>query len=223
MAFNKPEALEMIDEQTAAVIIELVQGEGGVHIATPEWVAALQERCRETGALLIVDEVQTGFGRTGRLFACEHYALQPDILCLAKSMAAGFPMGGVLVNDRIRVPLGKHGSTFGGNPLACAVGLRVLDILENESLMEQANIHGAKLVHRLEQAELAIIGDIRQLGLMIGIQLKTRVRPILGKLAEAGVLALPAGPKVLRLLPPLVISEDQVELLAQRLLDVLQT
>src|SRR5437660_2841859 len=127
-----------ISEQTAAVIIELVQGEGGVHVASDEYVQALAALCRERGALLIVDEVQTGFGRTGRLFACDHFDLQPDILCLAKSLAGGVPMGAVCLGPRVmesgRITRGIHGSSFGGNPLACAAALATLDILEREAL-----------------------------------------------------------------------------------------
>ncbi|OLB40514.1 MAG: aspartate aminotransferase family protein, partial [Ktedonobacter sp. 13_2_20CM_53_11] len=126
-----------INEQTAAVIIELVQGEGGVHVASDEYVRGLAALCRERGVLLIVDEVQTGFGRTGSLFACDHYDLQPDILCLAKSLAGGIPMGAVCLGPRVmesgRITRGIHGSSFGGNPLACAAALVSLDILEREA------------------------------------------------------------------------------------------
>src|SRR5438309_7000265 len=127
-----------ISEQTAAVIIELVQGEGGVHVASDDYVRGLEALCRERGALLIVDEIQTGFGRTGQLFSCDHYNLQPDILCLAKSLAGGIPMGAVCLGPRVmesgRLAPGVHGSTFGGNALACAAALTALDILEREAL-----------------------------------------------------------------------------------------
>ena len=132
--YNDLAAAQMaISEQTAAVIIELVQGEGGVHVASDEYVRGLASLCRERGALLIVDEVQTGFGRTGSLFACNHYDLQPDILCLAKSLAGGIPMGAVCLGLRVmesgRITRGIHGSSFGGNPLACAAALATLDVV----------------------------------------------------------------------------------------------
>src|ERR1700694_1667117 len=136
-----------ITSETAAVIIELVQGEGGVHVATAEYVQGLARFCRERGALLIVDEVQTGFGRTGRLFACDHYDLQPDILCLAKSLAGGVPVGAICLGARVmesgRITRGVHGSSFGGNPLACAAALAALDIIEQEDLPARAAALGA--------------------------------------------------------------------------------
>src|SRR6266566_3895884 len=143
-----------INEGTAAVILELVQGEGGVHVACEEYIDGLASLCRERGALLIIDEVQTGFGRTGRLFACQHYDLQPDILCLAKSLAGGIPMGAVCLGPRVtesgRVTKGVHGSTFGGNPLACAAALTTLDILEQEALAERADALGVYALERLK-------------------------------------------------------------------------
>ncbi|MGB8345937.1 MAG: aminotransferase class III-fold pyridoxal phosphate-dependent enzyme, partial [Ktedonobacteraceae bacterium] len=141
--FNDLAAAEAaINEQTAALICELVQGEGGVHVASDEYVQRLAQLCRERGALLIFDEVQTGFGRTGHLFACEHYDVQPDILCLAKSLAGGVPMGAICLGARVmesgRITKGAHGSSFGGNPLACAAALAALDIVEQEALPERA-------------------------------------------------------------------------------------
>src|SRR5205823_5153357 len=142
-----------INEQTAAVIIELVQGEGGVHMASEEYVQGLAALCREREALLIIDEVQTAFGRTGRLFACNHYDLQPDILCLAKSLGGGIPMGAVCLGPRVmesgRITRGVHGSTFGGNPLACAAALATLDILEQEALPDRAAVLGEHALERL--------------------------------------------------------------------------
>jgi len=219
---NLEAAKSAITEETAAVIIELVQGEGGVHIAHDDYVRDLAVLCRERGALLIVDEVQTGFGRTGRLFACEHYGLQPDILCLAKSLAGGMPMGAIGLGRRVmaseRITKGVHGSTFGGNPLACAAALATLDILEQEALVERAATLGAHALHRLQSMHSPIIREVRALGLLIGIELNRRVQPYLEALCEHGILALPAGPNVLRLLPPLVITEDQLK----HVLDVIE-
>jgi len=212
---NLAAAEAAITEETAAVIIELVQGEGGVHIAEQEYVRNLAALCHERGALLIVDEVQTGFGRTGRLFACEHYDLQPDILCLAKSIAGGVPMGAICLGPRVmesgRIAKGVHGSTFGGNPLACAAALTTLDILEREALPQRAATLGAYALERLHAIQSPLIREVRGLGLLLGIELTRRAQPTLEALAERGVLALQAGPNVVRLLPPLVITDVQLE------------
>lgn len=221
--YNDLAAAEIaINEQTAAVIIELVQGEGGVHVATNEYVRGLASLCRERGALLIVDEVQTGFGRTGHLFACNHYDLQPDILCLAKSIAGGIPMGAVCLGPRVmksgNITSGIHGSSFGGNPLACAAALATLDILEREALPERAVALGARALERLRAIHSPLIREVRGRGLLLGIELSRRAQPYLEALLEQGILALPAGPNVIRLLPPLVITEAQLE----RVLDVIE-
>ena len=211
-----------INEGTAAVILELVQGEGGVHVACEEYIHGLVSLCHERGVLLIVDEVQTGFGRTGRFFACQHYDLQPDILCLAKSLAGGVPMGAICLGQRVmesgRITRGIHGSSFGGNPLACAAALATLDILEQEALPERAAALGEYALQRLRALHSPLIREVRGRGLLLGIELSRRVQPYLEALGERGVLALPAGSNVIRLLPPLVISEEQLE----RVLDVLE-
>ncbi len=209
-----------INEQTAAVIIELVQGEGGVHVATDEYVQGIASLCHERGILLIIDEVQTGFGRTGRLFASNHYDLQPDILCLAKSLAGGVPMGAICLGPRVmesgRITRGVHGSTFGGNPLACAAALATLDIIEQEALPERTAILGEQALERLRAIRSPLIREVRGRGLLIGIELTRRAQPYLEKLTERGIIALLAGPNVIRLLPPLVISEEQLD----RVLDI---
>ena len=218
-------AEETINEQTAAVIIELVQGEGGVHVASDEYVHGLVALCRERGALLIVDEVQTGLGRTGRLFACQHYDLQPDILCLAKSLAGGVPMGAVCLGQRVmesgRITRGIHGSSFGGNPLACAAALAALDIIEREALPQRAATLGARALERLRAVCTPLIRAVRGRGLLLGIELNQRAQPYLEALCERGVLALQAGPNVIRLLPPLVITEEQLEWVLNAIEEVL--
>jgi acetylornithine/succinyldiaminopimelate/putrescine aminotransferase len=154
--------------------------------------------------LLVVDEVQTGFGRTGRMFACDHHALGPDLLCLGKALGGGLPMGAVALGPRVaRLTPGIHGSTFGGNPLACAAALASLEVLEEEELPARALAHGEHLLTRLRALDSPAVREVRGLGLMIGIELKTRVTPYLEALLERGILALPAGATVLRLLPPL--------------------
>jgi [amino-group carrier protein]-gamma-(L-lysyl/L-ornithyl)-L-glutamate aminotransferase len=211
--YDKIDALDSaVDETTAAVLIELVQGEGGVRPAGVEYVAGVARICRERGALLVVDEVQTGFGRTGRLWASEHYGITPDLLALAKSIAGGLPMGAVAIHGRFgALPQGSHGSTFGGSPLACAAARAALRELIERELPRQAAEKGAYLTERLRALKLPRVREVRGMGLLIGLELKERVQPFLLALMERGVLALPAGPNVLRLLPPLVIEYSQLD------------
>lgn len=221
--YNNIERLrEALDENTAAVILEVVQGEGGVHPAAEGYLQAVQELCRTNGTLLILDEIQTGFGRTGYLFAHQHEGVQPDLLCLAKSMAGGLPMGAVLLAESVgELSPAAHGSTFGGNPLACAAGLAVLDVLENSDLIEQARTRGEAVRAFLrENLSEQAAREVRGRGLMIGIELRGKAAPILKLLQERGVLALPAGPSVLRMLPPLVISDEDLWAAARIIVEV---
>lgn len=221
--FNNLDRLESaVDENTAAVLLEVVQGEGGVHVARDEYLRGAREICDAKGALLIVDEVQTGFCRTGRFFAVEHSGIHPDMMCLAKAMAGGVPMGAVLCADRIDVPLGKHGSTFGGNPLACAAALAAIGEMKEHDLAVQAAEKGAFLMDEVRRSSLEKVRQVRGIGLMIGIELRVKVRPVLLQLMEAGVLALPAGNTVLRLLPPLTISKEEVEAVVGKLVESLR-
>ena len=212
VAYNDLAALDQaVTDQTAAVILEVVQGEGGVRPGTPEFLRGAQALCRDRGALLIVDEVQTGFGRTGAMFACEHYGLRPDLLCVAKSMAGGLPMGAVLMGERVGLlPAQVHGSTFGGNPLACAASLAAIDYLETNHLAEHAAELGVWFMARLARIQSPVVREVRGLGLMVGIELKQKVTPYLQALMTQGVLALPAGLTVMRFLPPLVISQAEL-------------
>ena len=210
-----------VTEETAAVVIEPVQGEGGIRPASAEFLQAAREACDDKGALLIFDEIQTGFCRTGRMFACEHHGVTPDMLCLAKAMGGGVPIGAVLANDRVNPPVGKHGSTFGGNPLACAAALAAIRFMEDERLAERAERLGARFRNRFERRSSARVRALRQVGLMIGIDLRERCRPYLQALMEQGVLTLPAGTTVIRLLPPLVITEGQVDRVVDALARVL--
>lgn len=211
--YDKVEALEAaVTDQTAAVIIELVQGEGGVRPASAAYAQAAARICAERGALLIVDEVQTGFGRTGTLFACERYGITPDILAMAKSIAGGMAMGAFALRGALGpMPPASHGTTFGGNPLACAAARAALRALAEERLPQQAEEKGAYLVEKLRALRLAKVREVRGLGLLVGLELKERVQPHLQALMDQGVLALPAGPNVLRLLPPLVITYEQLD------------
>jgi acetylornithine/LysW-gamma-L-lysine aminotransferase len=223
VAYDNLDALaEVVDEHTAAVLLEPVQGEGGVNVPAPDYLQGVRRLCDERGALLVLDEVQTGFGRTGKLFAMEHSGVVPDMLALAKSIAGGLPMGAVALHERHgTLPTGAHGSTFGGNPLACAVASAVLRVMREEELPRQAAEKGAWLTARIHGLQSPHVREVRGMGLLIGLELKGRVQPYLGALLERGVLALPAGPNVLRLLPPLVISYDDLEMVVSHLQDVL--
>ncbi len=213
LTYNDAEALQAaVNDQTAAVVLEVVQGEGGVHPASAGFLQTAQQVCRQHGALLIVDEVQTGFGRTGKLFAFQHYNLQPDLVCLAKSIAGGLPMGAVLIGGRVgSLPPQTHGSTFGGNPLACAAALASLNFLLENHLPERAAELGAWFIEQLRRVQSPLIREVRGLGLMVGIELKQKVTPYLQALMSEGVLALPAGLTVMRFLPPLVIEKADLQ------------
>jgi acetylornithine/LysW-gamma-L-lysine aminotransferase len=219
---------QVVDGETAGVILEVVQGEGGVNPGDGDYLLGVQALCRERGALLIVDEVQTGFGRTGRMFACEHHALQPDLMCVAKAIAGGIPMGAVLFGPRVgALPKKVHGSTFGGNPLSCAAALATIDAIESQDLPERAVTLGRRLVDGLRAIDSPLVRQVRGLGLMVGLELRGRVASYLAALAEPvdglGVLALTAGSTVMRFLPPLVISEDDVDTVVERVAGVLKT
>jgi len=225
--YNNVERLDAaVDETTAMVIVEPVQGEGGVNMGEAAFMQAAQRICRERGALLVVDEIQTGFGRTGRWFGHEHFGLQPDIICLAKGIGGGFPMGALAYTDQVHGALypGAHGTTFGGNPLACAAGLAALEVYQREELIDRAAEMGQMLFDRLNAAlaNRTVVREIRGLGLMAGIELRERVGPYLRALMEEhAVLALPAGSNVLRLLPPLVISAEEIEIGVEAISQVL--
>ncbi len=215
--FNDIAALDRaVGDSTAAVILEVVQGESGVNVGHHDFLRGAAKFCRDRGALLIVDEIQTGFGRTGRWFAIEHAGIEPDIMCLAKGLGGGFPMGALAYTEAVRGALhqGAHGSTFGGSPLACAAGLAALAVYRDEHLIERSARLGAKMLDDLRRAldGVAIVRDVRGVGLMLAIELRTKVAAVLKALmVEHGVIALPAGPTVLRLLPPLIISDAEID------------
>lgn len=209
---NKIEKLEAaIDENTAAVMLELVQGEGGVNPIQADYITAARKLCDERGALLIIDEIQTGFCRTGKFFACEHFDLQPDIMTVAKAMGGGVPIGATLLSADINVAPGLHGTTFGGNPLACAAAIAAIEVYQSENLAQRATELGEYFETRLMEKELSQVRTIRRLGLMIGIELKQKAQEKLALLLEHRILALPAGANVIRMLPPLVIEKEQID------------
>lgn len=216
------DAQAVITEDIAAVVVEVVQGEGGVYPADTEYLQGLRDLCDQTGALLVVDEIQTGFGRTGRWFAFEHAGIVPDIVTLGKGMAGGVPMGAVAWRGELgTLPTGTHGSTFGGNPLACAAAVAAINVLGQEDLPGRSAALGAALLADLRAADLGQVREVRGMGLMIGLELRGRVTPALKTLHERGVLALPAGLTVLRLLPPLTISQDELNTIRDAVIEVL--
>jgi acetylornithine/LysW-gamma-L-lysine aminotransferase len=221
--YNNVEALEKaVTEETAAFLVEVVQGEGGVYPADKAYIQAARRICDAHGALLIVDEVQSGFGRTGKLFAVQHTGVTPDLLCCAKSLAGGVPIGAVLIGPKIKnLAPGVHGSTFGGNPLSCAAAVAALEVIEEEDLAGQAAEKGAYLMEKLSEINSPLIRDVRGLGLMVGIELKQKVQPYIKELQARHILALNAGLTVIRLLPPLVITYEQIDHLVDTLSAVL--
>jgi predicted acetylornithine/succinylornithine family transaminase len=204
-----------ITPQTAAVFLEPVQGEGGVRPVEPAFLKALRQLCSEKGALLVLDEVQCGLGRTGRLFAHQHAGITPDILTLAKPLGAGIPMGATLLREELASALhvGDHGSTFGGNPVAAAASMVVLDRLTADGFLEDVEKKGASLLRGLKKLKRSFpqIAEIRGLGLMLGVELQGEAGPLVKALRERGVLATKAGDKVLRLLPPLVVKRAEIK------------
>jgi len=221
--YNNIQALEnALSAETAAVILEAIQGEGGVYPADVDYLQAARQICDERGALLILDEIQSGFGRTGKMFAFQHFEVTPDLLCCAKSLAGGVPIGAVLIAEKVQnLTPGVHGSTFGGNPLSCAAALAALDVIEAEGLAGQAAEKGAYLVEKLRLIDSPLIREVRGMGLMVGIELKQKVAPYLKALQDHNIITLNAGMTVLRLLPPLVISYEQIDRLVGALEEVL--
>jgi LysW-gamma-L-lysine/LysW-L-ornithine aminotransferase len=211
-----------VTAETAAIILEIVQGEGGVRPGSAAYFQAARQLCDDRGALLIVDEVQTGFGRTGQWWSSQHVGIVPDLMALGKGIAGGTPMGAVAVGPRLQgFSVGLHGSTFGGNPLACAAALATLDVLENEGLVGRAAEMGHYFQTQLRAIDSPLIREVRGLGLLIGVELKTRAMPVVEALMARDILALSAGSTVLRLVPPLVIGRQEIDEVVAALADVL--
>lgn len=214
--FNEPGDVDkVIDEGVAAVFIEPIQGEGGVRPATREFIRAVAERAAEAGALLVVDEIQTGFGRTGALWAHEAYGVRPDILLAGKAIGGGYPVSAVFTNEDVAssVRSGDHGSTYGGNPLAWAAVKAAVNVLIHDNVPQRAAAAGEVLKKGLEARlrESRLVRDVRGAGLMLGVELRTRPTQVLRCVQGRGVLALKAGATVVRLLPPYMINEGDVE------------
>ncbi|MDR0292277.1 MAG: aspartate aminotransferase family protein [Elusimicrobium sp.] len=198
------------DSQTAAVILELVQGEGGINVATQEYISAAAKLCKERGALLIFDEIQTGICRTGKMFCFENYGVKPDIMTLAKGLGGGLPVGAVLCSEAVSSAIhkGDHGSTFGGNPLACAAAVAVLETAEKENLAANAASCGAYLMEKLKKLPSK---EVRGKGLLIGMELAYDGGDIVKKCLERGLMINCTAGSVLRFVPPLIINKKDVD------------
>lgn len=211
-----------VTDKTAGIILEPVQGEGGINIGDKEYFQKVRQLCNEKNIIFIVDEIQTGFCRTGKMFAIQNFGVEPDILTLAKAIAGGFPMGAAVCSSKISIPMSKHGTTFGGNPLACAAASAAIDFMLEEKLADQALEKGEYFVGLLKNENLSKVREIRNLGLMVGIEIKEKVQPILMELLKEKIVALPAGTTVIRLLPPLVISKEDLKTVADTLIKILK-
>ncbi|MCW8802589.1 MAG: aspartate aminotransferase family protein [Candidatus Bathyarchaeota archaeon] len=214
-ANNLEKVKEAITDKTAAIIAEPVRGEGGILMNSDDFLPGLREICDEKNVLLIFDEVQTGFGRTGKVFACEHYNVVPDIMCLAKSVAGGLPMAATFAKEEVMAAFnkGEHSSTFSGNPLVCAAASAAIDVLKEEKLAERAATLGSYFKGKLEALaeKYNTVREIRGLGLMIGMEMRFDVYSIIMECMNNGVLVLDAGRNVVRFLPPLVIKKEQID------------
>jgi acetylornithine/LysW-gamma-L-lysine aminotransferase len=212
---NLERLAEAITDKTAAVLLEPIRGEGGVRVPPDEFLPGVRELCDEKNVLLILDEVQTSFGRTGKLFACDHWGITPDVICLAKPFAGGLPIGITVAKEPIMssLKLGEHSTTFSGSPLVCAAACAAIDVLVKDKLADRAAMLGGYLKAKLEelQAKYKIVKEVRGLGLMLGVELRHDVRNIILKTMDKGVLILDAGRNVLRFLPPLVIEKEQID------------
>ena len=208
-------ALAKIDDNTAGFLLEPIQGEGGIRPASHEFLAGLRKACDEQDLMLIFDEVQCGVARTGKLYAYEHYGIEPDILASAKGIGGGFPMGACLATEKAAsgMVIGTHGSTYGGNPLAMAAGQAVFDVVANEEFLVNVRQMGERLRSALEQMmpnHDHLFDSVRGLGLMLGVKMKTDSRAFVTYLRTKGILTVAAGDNVMRVLPPLIIDESHI-------------
>lgn len=224
--FNDLEALksEMSDE-VAAVMLEVIQGEGGIYPATKEFLKGTEVLCKESGSLLILDEIQTGIGRTGKPFAFQHYGLKPDIVSVAKGLGNGLPIGAIIGKKELIDAFGpgSHGSTFGGNPLSIASSIATMNIIFDEEFLSDVNKKANYMKDSLKKnlSSLSNVKDIRGLGFMIGIEVTGEVPEILKQLRSSGLIVLSAGENVIRLLPPLTATVEEISSGIEMIADVL--
>jgi acetylornithine/LysW-gamma-L-lysine aminotransferase len=216
VAPDNPDKLrEAITDRTAAVIMEPIRGEGGIRVPSDNYLQQVREICSEKGVLLIFDEVQTSFGRTGKLFCCQNWNVTPDIMCLAKPFAGGLPIGITIAHKDIMsaFKIGEHSTTFSGSPMVCAAGCAAIDTLIEEDLAGQAEVNGKYFKTQLEKvaSKHKIVKEVRGLGLMLGMELRYDVYGVILKVLSKGVLVIDAGRTVIRILPPLIISKEQID------------
>jgi len=214
--FNDLEALKAaISNETAAIMLEMVQAEGGIHPVEPAFIEAVAQLCKAEGILLIVDEIQTGIGRTGKLFAYEHFGIEPDIFTMAKGLGSGFPVGAMAAKEYLREAFtaGTHGSTFGGTPIATAAVKATLETIVGQGIVAHAAKQGEYLISKLRQelAGNALVNEVRGLGLIVGIECKEPVADLIVKAQQQGLLVITAGPNVIRLLPNLLVSNEEID------------
>jgi acetylornithine aminotransferase len=224
--FNDIDALKnQIDAETCAVMVEPIQGEGGVRCPDPAYLKAVRQLCDETGTLLIFDEIQTGIGRTGKLFAYEHFAVEPDIMTLAKALANGLPIGAMLATEAAAAAFGagSHASTFGGTPVVSAASLEVFKVLEEENIVDRCSKIGAYFKERLLwlKNRHESVADVRGLGLLLGMKLKTKGEPVVNTCMEKGFLINCIQENILRFIPPLIIAKEQIDALMACLDEIL--
>ncbi len=214
--FNNIKALESaFDDEVAAVMVEPIQGEGGINVATKEYLQAIRQLCDEKAAVMILDEVQTGVGRTGKWFAYQHFDVEPDIMTLAKALGGGVAIGAMMAKEELAAKLvpGKHASTFGGNCLACAAGIAVIEAIEEDNLLENAASIGRYAQEKLNglKQKHSIIDHVRGIGLMIGIQLKGPGKEIVEKCLEKGLRINCTHESVLRLMPAMIVTKEEID------------
>jgi acetylornithine/N-succinyldiaminopimelate aminotransferase len=216
LPFNDVEALEReMNEEVAAVLVEIVQGEGGVRPADPSFLQKAAELCQQYGTLFIVDEVQTGIGRTGKPFSYQYFDIEPDIITTAKGLGSGIPVGAMIGKAFLKdtFSAGVHGSTFGGNPIAMAAAKATLEIIFQPDFLQDVHEKGTYFLAQLQEAlgELEFVKEVRGLGLLVGIECHGEIANLLPAIHENGLLVLSAGPNVIRLLPPLIVTKEQLD------------
>jgi len=214
--FNDLDAVKAaISHETAAIMLEMVQAEGGIHPVDPAFIQGVAQLCQAEGILLIVDEIQTGIGRTGKLFAYEHFGIEPDIFTMAKGLGSGFPVGAMAAKEYLREAFtaGTHGSTFGGTPIATAAVKATLETIVGQGIVAHAAKQGEYLISKLRQelAGNALVNEVRGLGLIVGIECKEPVADLIVKAQQQGLLVITAGPNVIRLLPNLLVTNEEID------------
>lgn len=221
---NASEVDKLVDDDTCCIIVEPVQGEGGLNVATVEFLKALREAANKVNALLIFDEIQCGFGRTGATWAFQHYGVEPDIFTAGKAIAGGLPIGLVVAREEFGDVFspGEHGSTFAGNPLVMAAAAAAIRVFNRNNVPNVAREMGSLFAKRLSELNSRLVIRVKGMGLMIGVELRTRAEPYVEALMKHGVLALTAGVNVVRFLPPYMINNDDVEHIVNSLSEVLR-